>query len=164
MAYDHTALFQTVRKMLDEHDEDFLRERIYECHNGILHAPITPENLHLFRRYRNDPEKGSADPQQLIDAATAPIYLSEPVPVQMDASIHVTLKTIEQGDRKFGVSHVDLEMGGAHLPGIAMYACVGGNESRWVTSDEWERAEQWFIDHGATRPDLNLLKTAYEEE
>lgn len=161
---DHTALFQTIRSLLEEHDEEWLAKAINLCHNGQLRHPITTENLHLFRRYRNDPNVGSPDGAAMIAEAKRPMWMTEPVPIEMDASIHVTLKTIEQGDRKFGVSHVDLELGGTPLPGIAMYACVEGNESRWVTSDEWDRAEQWFIDHGATRPDLNLLRAAYEEE
>ena len=164
MSYDHTALFQVVRNLLEEHDEDYLRNCIQDCHNGTLRGPINTENLHLFRRYRNDPERGSGNAQQLLDAATSPFYLNEPMPIEIDASIHVTLKVIERSNSKFGVSHVDLELGGTPLPGIAMYACVDGNESRWVTSDEWDRAEQWFIDHGADVSDLKLLKSAYEEE
>ena len=69
MAIDHTELFELVGKMTEEHDIHHLRWCIQECHNGRLHRPITPENLHLFRRYRNDPENGSGDAKRLITDA-----------------------------------------------------------------------------------------------
>ena len=165
MSYDHTALFQLVRELLETTDEEHLKRCIQRCHNGELHSPINQENLHLFRRYRNDPNKGSGEAQHLIDAAKAPFYLSEPEPIEVrwSADIKCTLSVIELPDSKFGVAHVDLEMGGSPLPGIAMYACVKGEEDKWITADEWSYAHKWFTDHGATAPDLKLLESAYEE-
>jgi hypothetical protein len=89
----------------------------------------------------------------------------EPVDIPLTiegGSLEITLKVIGLENRIFGVTHVDLEMGGTPLPGIAMYSKVDGEVSRWVTSTDWELAQQWFYDHGAWTSDINLLKAAYE--
>ncbi len=71
MSYDHTELFALVRVLLEANDEEYLRQCIQQCHNGKLRGPIDQSNLHLFRRYRNDPVHGSGEAQVLIDRATA---------------------------------------------------------------------------------------------
>jgi len=54
MKYDHTELYALLRS---EPFASLQRTRlvliIEECHNGRLRHPITQDNLHLFRRYRN---------------------------------------------------------------------------------------------------------------
>ncbi len=67
--YDHTELRTLVLELLDKHDREYLRECIQQCHNGVLRGPIDTSNLHLFRRYRNDPEGGSGNATDLINDA-----------------------------------------------------------------------------------------------
>jgi hypothetical protein len=68
-SYDHTELLALVRELSTTEDESHLRWCIQECHNGRLHGPIDQKNLHLFRRYRNDPKNGSGNAQVMIDDA-----------------------------------------------------------------------------------------------
>ena len=51
--YDTTELFALVRTMLETTDETVLEQAIFQCHRGRVTFPITNENLHLFRQYRN---------------------------------------------------------------------------------------------------------------
>jgi hypothetical protein len=66
---NHDELLSLMGELLEKYSTDHLRYVIRECHNGRLHHPVTPKNLHLFRRYRNDPKQGSPDADDLIDAA-----------------------------------------------------------------------------------------------
>lgn len=59
--YDHTELLLLIRDLVDEHDEEYIAQCINQCHNGVLRGPINTGNLHLFRRYRNDPSAGDPD-------------------------------------------------------------------------------------------------------
>lgn len=70
MTYDHTELFALVRLMLEFNEEKYLRDCIQRCHNGELRRPIDQSNLHLFRRFRNDPVHGSGEAQVLLDRST----------------------------------------------------------------------------------------------
>lgn len=67
MTYDHTELFALVRVLLETNEPGYLRQCIQQCHNGELRGPIDQGNLHLFRRYRNDPVHGSGEAQTLIN-------------------------------------------------------------------------------------------------
>ena len=70
MTYDHTELFALVRELLTTKDAEYMLYCIQECHDGRLHGPIDQSNLHLFRRFRNDPVKGSGEAQVLLDRST----------------------------------------------------------------------------------------------
>ncbi len=70
MSYDHTELFTLVRTLLETKDIEYLLYVIQECHDGRLHGPIDQSNLHLFRRFRNDPVNGSGEAKKLIEDAT----------------------------------------------------------------------------------------------
>lgn len=61
----HDELLSLMRALLREHSKADLIEAICACHYGQLRQPITSENLHLFRRFRNTV---SANPHTLIDA------------------------------------------------------------------------------------------------
>jgi hypothetical protein len=67
MTYDHTELFALVRELLEKRTAKHISWCIQECHDGRLHHPINQSNLHLFRRYRNDPVHGSGEAQVLLD-------------------------------------------------------------------------------------------------
>lgn len=57
------ALYPIVRAMLETCGENETKILIFDAHNGRLSFPITNENLHLFRLYRNNI---SGNPEQLI--------------------------------------------------------------------------------------------------
>jgi hypothetical protein len=67
--WDHAELLELVRDLLETNDEKYLRQCIQRCHNGLLVGPINKQNLHLFRRYRNDPKNGSGEAQTMINEA-----------------------------------------------------------------------------------------------
>jgi len=79
MKYDHTELYRLVLALLEDRPEKDLTWCIQECHDGRLHHPINQENLHLFRRFRNDPENGSGNAQVLIERARAALRLLDEV-------------------------------------------------------------------------------------
>ncbi|KKK56505.1 hypothetical protein LCGC14_3063870 [marine sediment metagenome] len=84
MTYDHTELFALVRELLKTDAIPYLSHCIQECHNGKLRGPIDQSNLHLFRRYRNDPVNGSGEAKKLIKDAT--VYIPSPGQIQ-DAAL-----------------------------------------------------------------------------
>lgn len=65
---NHDELFALIRTLLETRPRRRLELAIAECHNGRLRDPITTENLHLFRRYRNTV---SGDAARMIDEALA---------------------------------------------------------------------------------------------
>ncbi len=62
----HAELFALVNAMLCDHDRRAVERAIYAAHMGRVEPPITRENQHLFRRYRNTV---SPDPADLLLAA-----------------------------------------------------------------------------------------------
>lgn len=67
--WDHAELLELVNSLLETEDEKHLKWCIQQCHDGRLHSPINQQNLHLFRRYRNDPKNGSGEAQTMINEA-----------------------------------------------------------------------------------------------
>ena len=66
MTYDHTELYELVRELAKTNDTKYLQQCIQQCHNGELRGPIDQSNLHLFRRFRNDPVNGSGEASVLL--------------------------------------------------------------------------------------------------
>ena len=72
LSHPHAELFTLVNDLRSQHDDHYLATVIRDCHNGRLDGRIvTNDNLHLFRRFRNDVELGSANPVEMLDKARA---------------------------------------------------------------------------------------------
>jgi len=73
----HAELYELVRDLAKTTGFEFLKECIQDCHNGKLRGPIDQSNLHLFRRFRNDPVNGSGEAIVLLAHALKDKNLNE---------------------------------------------------------------------------------------
>ena len=67
--HPHQEVLDLILELLAETDEEWLAQCINNCHNGVLRGPINTENLHLFRRYRNDRDAGNPEGHAMIEEA-----------------------------------------------------------------------------------------------
>lgn len=70
LSHPHAELFALVNDLRSQHDDHYLATCIQNCHNGKLDGRIvTNDNLHLFRRFRNDVNLGSGSAVEMLDKA-----------------------------------------------------------------------------------------------